>query len=49
MADVASNKNQKQTHKKRKTTRKKSVVDSAARNAASLTDGCQRRLLFLRS
>ena len=45
MAGTETNKTQRQTHKKRKTTRKKSVVDSAARNAASLTDGCNPELV----
>ena len=30
----------KETRKKRRTTKKRSVVDSAVRNAACLSDGC---------
>ena len=43
MAGTETNKTQRQTYKKRKTTRKKSVVDSAARNAAPFTEICHLR------
>ena len=36
----------KKLKRKRKTTKKRTVVDSAARNAASLTDGCNPELVI---